>query len=98
MKKRIVKKYAKRYLTTLLNGGLYLPFGYRIEEYRVYNDGTPPVTKYIANFPLKIRREIHKTALKSGWDGCHWTDPLLLAVDDTDQVEYEKEFHPPHLW
>lgn len=98
MNKRICKKYAKRYLDTLLNGGLYLPFGFREEEYRVYNDGTPPVIKYIANFPWRITREIWQYARRMGWDGCHWTDPLLLHVDDTDQVEYEERFHPPHTW
>lgn len=86
---------AKRYLES---NKTYVPFGtYEVEE-RPYTDGSPSITKTFARFPGPIADKIRELATASGWDGCHWSDPLLISVDDTELREYEEEYSPPHCW
>ena len=87
MNKRTMKKMASRYLGS--PKGTYLPFGAREEYYRAYNDGSPEIVKIFANFPWPVEKLIWAKAKASGWDGCHWDDPLLLSVDDTELRKYE---------
>ena len=92
MKFRVAKKMASRYLKE--PKGKYLPFGTYSDSWTCYNDGSPAVIKTMAVFPEKVIREIYK---RSG-NFCHWDDPLLLSIDDSELRQYEDEYHPPHTW
>lgn len=96
MRRRVRKKIAKRYLTA--PKGSYLPYGAREEEYRGYSDGRPAVIKTIAIFPRPVERLIWKMAMEAGWDGCHWDDPLLISVDDTNLRKYEEQYDQLRRW
>ena len=96
MKKRIIKKTAARYIAS--PKGRYLPFGTYKESFQAYNDGSPAVEKTFARFPWPVEKLIREKAEASGWDGCHWDDPLLISVDDTELREYEADYNPPHCW
>ena len=58
MKKRLIKKTAKRFLADKT----YLPFGTFKEDFQAYNDGSPAIVKTVARFPWKIHREIIRQA------------------------------------
>lgn len=75
MKKRIIKKRAKEFLAN--------PSSAKTHEiiWRGYTDGTYTV-KTIASLPKCVADEVHRIARKSGWDGCHWDDPLLINSED----------------
>ena len=92
MKKRLIKKTAKRFLADRT----YLPFGTREEEVWGYNDGSPAVVKTIARFPWKVHREIIRQAKAERV--CHWDSPLVLSIDDSELREYEEKHNPPHCW
>lgn len=94
MNKRVAKKIAKKFM----RNRNFLPYGFRTEEWQAYNDGTPPIIKYLAVFPAKVEKEIWEIAFQQGWDGCHWDDPLLLKYDDEQQRRYEEKYNPPHCW
>lgn len=96
MKKRIIKKIATRFLNT--PKGRYIPFGTYKESFQAYNDGSPAVEKTFARFPWPVEKLIWEKAKASGWDGCHWDDPLLISVYDTELREYEADYNPPHCW
>ena len=87
MKKRIVKKIARKFLA------IRKPiFGVYDEECHTYTDGRPGVWQTWANFPHPVCREIYRQARKQGWDGCHWDDPLILEQDDSTLREWEDEW------
>lgn len=96
MTKRMAKKVAKMYLTGHKVDRFVTGFEY--DTYMPYNDGTPGVDMTYIHFPWKVEREILRQAKKSGWDGCHWGNPLLVSVDTSEMERYEAEFNPPHCW
>lgn len=69
MKKRIAKKWASRFL----KNKEWNPFGVRYAIIGHY-------VKVMAVFPAEVSWEVWKKASRKGWDGCHWTDPLVLEV------------------
>lgn len=69
MKKRTAKKWATRFL----KNKEWTPFGVRYATVGSY-------VKVVAAFPAEVCGEVWKKASSEGWDGCHWTDPLVLEV------------------
>lgn len=70
MKKRTIKKLANRFLKGNLPVHTYEDGGYGFEGRTV---------KVFAILPYPVEKEVKKIAReKYGWDGCHWSSPLLL--------------------
>lgn len=89
MKKRLAKKLAKQFFTK----GLSNKYGkIEIVSHQTHTDGRPPVYKkiFIPN-DKKLEEAIYDIAYKLGWDGCHWSDPLLLEIDTSDLDAWEEE-------
>lgn len=89
MKRRVAKKIARRFL----EDKTYLPFGTYEDTFQAYNDGSPAVVKTMALFPAPVRKLI---LAEAGGDGCHWDNPLVVAIDDSELREYEANYNPPH--
>ena len=89
MKKRVAKKMAHRFL----EDKTYLPFGTYEDTFQAHNDGSPAVIKTVARFPAPVRKLI---LAEAGGDGCHWNNPLVIAIDDSELREYEANYNPPH--
>ena len=88
MKKRNIKKIARKFLATKKP-----IFGIYEDECCTYTDGRPGVWQTWAKFPIPVCREIYRQAMGQGWDGCHWDDPLILTQDDSALRAWEEE-HP----
>ena len=80
MKRRIVKKVAKRFSD---GKGILQKYVLSVDEYKV-NDTHYWKTELVVPFPLQ--EAIHLEAKRRGWDGCHWTDPLVLSVEHEEAV------------
>lgn len=90
MKNRTAKKVAKKWMTK----GVMLKRFAHIEEvpFQAYTDGRPAVYKtMLVPHSKKLFNEVNRLAYKAGWDGCHWDDPFLLEVDDTELRKWEEE-------
>ena len=88
MKKRLVKKTARKFLATRKP-----VYGTYTEECRTHTDGRPGVHQTWARMPEKVGRAIHRQAAKQGWDGCHWSNPLILTQDMSALLAWEED-HP----
>lgn len=75
MKKRIAKKAAKRFLD---GKGILSKHVLSVEEYKEYDT---PYWKTVLVVPFPLQRAIEIEAARRGWDGCHWTHPLVVTVD-----------------
>lgn len=69
MKTRQIKKMAKRWMS----GTQSLPL-------KTFDFGRFEVTTAI--MPAKVASECRKMAYRAGWDGNHWSDPLVVNVYD----------------
>lgn len=76
MKQRIAKKWATRYLKRKD----WTPYG-------IGSVGVGDYEKVLAVFPVSVCWEVWKKAYRNGWDGCHWTDPLVLEVRRWDDEQ-----------
>lgn len=85
MKKRIVKKWAKAFLTGRKS------FPIRKQNHILDTDGNYVVkVEYI--LPERVYREVREMALSCGWDGCHWDAPELIGCHD------QEGWHPNTRW
>lgn len=78
MKKRLIKKQAKRYLD-----GRGIMTKYVLGE-DCYKSGSVWKTVLVVRNP--IRREIYRQAYRLGWDGCHWDDPMILSITEEEPI------------
>ena len=75
MNKRILKKTAKRFLETGMIAGRHIA---GIDEFR---DGDSWKTQLVLR-SSRLHSAVYAEARRGGWDGCHWSNPLLLSVDE----------------
>ena len=77
MNTRIRKKIAKDYLDSGVISSKYV---LGIDE---WFEPENHVWKTALVVPDRLRAQIRSEAFRRGWDGCHWSDPLLFSVEET---------------